>query len=127
MLPVSSAKSENCYLVSGNNGSGVTALQNALAFTNYDLRRGLWEYAGLLNGGSPYLSAHNWGIDGKFGTNTYKALRAFQEDARIGVDGKYGNETYSKLEFGEDHLTDGYKWVVSKLGFNGDGHPVYAY
>jgi peptidoglycan hydrolase-like protein with peptidoglycan-binding domain len=118
MVPISSAGGTDCYLQQQTQSAAVVALQNALAFTDYNLCPKLgkinWTYAGLLNGGSGALAANNWGIDGKFGTNTYKALYRFQVDKKLVYkDGKFGNESRGQLRFGErDIRSNGYKYQV---------------
>lgn len=51
--------------------------------------------------GSGY-SCGNTGADGDFGTNTYKAVRRFQQAKNIGVDGIVGRQTWYKLFNKED-------------------------
>jgi peptidoglycan hydrolase-like protein with peptidoglycan-binding domain len=132
IVPVSSAGSTNCLLKSPNTGAGVTALQNGLAFTDYDLRANppRYEYARILVG-NDYLAANNWGIDSLFGDKTYRALKRFQERNGLANDGQFGNNTRAKSWFGERDLRNGYKWTV--FDANSDGaspftvKPVYAY
>ena len=51
-----------------------------------------------------YLSAS--GIDGKFGTATYNAVRQYQASRGLGVDGKVGPQTRTALwnEYGNSML-----------------------
>ncbi|MDR1442393.1 MAG: peptidoglycan-binding protein [Bifidobacteriaceae bacterium] len=115
------------------------AVQNALAFTDYDLKKGAEKYrhAGLLVG-SAALAANNWGIDGTFGARTYAALRQFQKDKAFTYgtdDGSYGPASRDALYFGEDHIDPsgspfpGHKLTV-KIGSGTNGMvalAVYAY
>ena len=136
MVPVTSSTGTDCYLARYNTGSGVTAVQNGLAFTDYNLRvtPKQYEYAGILVGSSA-LAANNWGIDGSFGDKTYYALRAFQADYAIGVDGAFGNDSRQKMWMGENYLDNGYKYLVRgihKTGStwyytSGSQRKVYAY
>jgi hypothetical protein len=111
MVPVAGT-STDCLLKSANgynSGNGVRALQNALAFTDYDLKASnpKWKYAGILVG-SGALQANNWGIDGSFGSKTYNALVAYQTDKSTagGADGEYGNNTRDQMYFGEGYIRD---------------------
>ena len=58
-------------------GSDVKALQELLMQLGYALPK--------------------YGADAKFGTETEKALRAFQKEAGLTVDGKYGDRTHAAL------------------------------
>jgi hypothetical protein len=128
MMPVNSAGTSDCLLVKGNTGPGGTALQNGLAFTDSDLRRGYetYTYAKLLVGGTA-LAANNWGIDGGFETKMYNAPRQFQIDKQIrdsatgklNADGKFGNDTRSKSWYGHNTLTNGYKYLVQGVMYLG--------
>ncbi|MGA4850771.1 peptidoglycan-binding domain-containing protein [Streptomyces sp. G5(2025)] len=40
------------------------------------------------------------GVDGKFGTKTYNAVKTVQKKARISVDGQVGKNTWAKLRAG---------------------------
>ncbi|MDR2380599.1 MAG: peptidoglycan-binding protein [Bifidobacteriaceae bacterium] len=138
LVPVTSGISTDCYLIQGAANGAVTALQNGLAFTDYNLRANppRWEYAGILVG-SGALAANNWGIDGKFGSKTYYALRAFQADYLPAgqVDGKFGNDTRQKLWFGANNLVNGYKYMIRGVHktagtwyrTTGQDRKVYAY
>lgn len=78
VYPGTASGSTDCYLVKGNQGRGVSALQRALTYCeNYSTN----------------------GIDGSFGNNTYGALRSFQSARAIAVDGRYGNQTRNTLWF----------------------------
>jgi hypothetical protein len=116
MIPISSAGSTDCLLVSGNSGGGVTALQNGLAFTDYSLRAGhkSYEYARILVG-SDALEANNWGIDGNFGDKTYRAVKRFQENKKLANDGKFGNDMRHIAWVGHSVLTGGYKYLIQNV------------
>ena len=62
-------------LEKGSTGASVTALQQLLTAKSYSTK----------------------GIDGKFGANTDKALRDYQEDKGLTVDGACGKNTWSAL------------------------------
>ena len=64
----------------GSRGEAVREMQAALIARGYDLGR--------------------WGADGIFGTQTLKAVKAFQKDCGIKADGICAQETYGKL-YGE--------------------------
>lgn len=61
----------------GDEGSSVTALQAVLEANDY--------------------SCGKWGIDGDFGADTEKAVKAFQKARGINVDGIVGQQTWSAL------------------------------
>ncbi len=63
-------------LIYGNYGSRVRTLQNALVALGFDLPK----------------------VDGVFGSDTYKAVKAFQQTVGLEVDGKAGPKTLKKLE-----------------------------
>jgi len=70
---------------SGSNGAHVTLIQNALVSLGYPLPR--------------------FGVDGSFGDETQRAVKAFQEDVGITVDGIVGTNTVDfldKRDRGED-------------------------
>jgi murein L,D-transpeptidase YcbB/YkuD len=110
--------------------NAVTALQNALAFSDYNLRAkptAKWQYAGILVGGGK-LADNNWGIDGKFGVKTYNAVKAFQKNHGLGQDGIFGNETRQDgyLLFGENSIrSNGYKYQA--VGVFKSGSTWYNY
>jgi peptidoglycan hydrolase-like protein with peptidoglycan-binding domain len=117
IVPVTSAGNTDCLLADvdpDTTNTAVSALQNALAFSDYNLQASpaKWEYAGLLNNGSGALAANNWGIDGIFGINTYKAVKAFQHNHSLVKDGTFGNDTRSNyyLLFGENNFDSNYKY-----------------
>jgi peptidoglycan hydrolase-like protein with peptidoglycan-binding domain len=64
------------YLRKGNSGSAVIALQTALNKA----------------GAKPQIS-----VDGVFGNDTVKALKAFQQKNKLSVDGVAGPKTFSAL------------------------------
>lgn len=66
------------YLMKGDKGAEVKAMQEDLIFAGY--------------------SCGKDGADGSFGGNTEKALKAFQDDYKLEVDGKYGPKSKAKLE-----------------------------
>ncbi|GIG40443.1 hypothetical protein Cph01nite_22050 [Cellulomonas phragmiteti] len=72
--------STDCYLVNGNSGNGVRALQRALVYCE-----------GYSVGSS--------GIDGSFGNATKSAVLAFQRSFGLTPDGQYGNQTRNWLKF----------------------------
>ncbi len=80
ILPVSSAGSSNCYLVQGNTGNGVKAMQRAVMYCEL-----IWI------GDSQ--------VDGSFGPDTKNGLKNFQRGKEITVDGQYGNQTRDTLYF----------------------------
>ena len=61
----------------GMNGADVKAMQELLIQLGYDLPK--------------------YGADGKFGTETERALIMFQQDLEIEADGKYGIETHTTM------------------------------
>ncbi|QDH80411.1 DUF4157 domain-containing protein [Echinicola soli] len=63
---------------SGSNGTHVTMIQNALVGLDYPLPR--------------------FGVDGSFGDETQRAVKAFQEDVGIKVDGIVGTNTIDFLD-----------------------------
>ena len=66
-----------CRLLQKNmNGADVKELQEALLALGYTLA---------------------YGADGKFGSETQKAVKAFQKDAGLTQDGKYGDQTHAAL------------------------------
>ena len=81
-VPASLAQSTNCYLIQGNGGSGVSALQMALRDCN--------DHAGIA-------------VDGSFGPATKSAVVTFQSNrARLDgltVDGVYGVNTRNVMAF----------------------------
>ncbi len=78
--PTTSSGSTDCYLVQGNQGNGVKALQRGLKYCEY-------------------ISVGSSGIDGSFGPATKSALKTFQSGAGITVDGEYGNQTRDRIYF----------------------------
>ena len=91
----SGGSSTRNYLMKGDNSEAVKTMQKMLLALNYDL------------GG--------YGADGKFGSATDTALRAFQKDFNLTVDGKYGNNSKSALEAAYAALT-----ATIKRGDKGD-------
>jgi peptidoglycan hydrolase-like protein with peptidoglycan-binding domain len=67
----------NVVYENGDQGPGVTAVQEALELLGYDVG--------------------SFGADGRFGGDTTKAVQAFQTDAGIAADGKYGPNTRAAL------------------------------
>lgn len=79
-VPASSGGSIDCYLVRGNYGDGVWALQSALRYCNY-------KFSTLAT-------------DRSFGPKTEDAVTAFQINKKtIKVDGDYGRETRGVMSF----------------------------
>lgn len=78
-VPISSAGSRDCYLVQGNTGGGVSALQTALLYCE-----------------GYYIGP---GVDGVFGSNTKAGLKNFQLAKGLVVDGEYGNQTHNAIRF----------------------------
>lgn len=79
----------------GINGYDVRALQSAMADLGYDVG----------------------GIDGRFGSRTDRAVRAFQADNRLAVDGLVGRSTKAALA---GHRTDPADPEILSLGSRGD-------
>lgn len=79
----------------GINGYDVRALQAAMADLGYDVG----------------------GIDGRFGSRTDRAVRAFQADNRLAVDGLVGRSTKAALA---GHRTDPADPEILSLGSRGD-------
>lgn len=77
MVPVNNG-STNCYLVNGNQGKGVWALQMALKKCNYK---------------------YNLTADSSFGRITETAVTQLQRKKGITADGDYGSQTRSKMSF----------------------------
>lgn len=73
-----SAEGTHPTLRKGDVGTEVYQLQSMLMGSGYDLGR--------------------WGIDGEFGNDTEKAVRAFQKAAGLTVDGIVGPATWAALE-----------------------------
>lgn len=78
--PTTSAGSTDCYLVQGNQGNGVKALQRALKYCEY-------------------ISIGAAGVDGSYGPSTKSAVRTFQQSYSLTVDGQYGNQTRNWIRF----------------------------
>ena len=76
-------QTETAYptLRKGDKGDFVKKLQTALNKLGYDLGK--------------------WGIDGDFGSQTEKAVKAFQKDVGIGTDGVVGEKTWTALNDGK--------------------------
>ena len=72
-----SASTRN-YLMKGDKGTEVKAMQESLIYLCYDLGK--------------------YGADGDFGNSTDSAVRKFQKDNGLVVDGKYGVSSKAKLE-----------------------------
>ena len=66
------------YLMKGDKGDAVKAMQANLIYMGYNLGK--------------------YGADGSFGDDTDSALRKFQKDYKLTVDGKYGVSSKAKLE-----------------------------
>lgn len=79
-VPISATGTRDCYLVQGNEGGGVSALQTAIRFCEgYSI--------------GPY------GVDGKFGADTKAAVKSIQRAKRLTIDGEYGNRTHNAIRF----------------------------
>lgn len=78
-VPISAAGSRDCYLIQGNNGAGVSALQTALLYCE-----------------GYYIGP---GVDGVFGSSTKAGLKNFQLAKGLVVDGEYGNQTHNAIRF----------------------------
>lgn len=65
------------YLRAGSTGEDVRAVQRLLIANGYDCGR--------------------WGADGEFGSDTEKAVKAYQKKREIEVDGVVGKDTMSRL------------------------------
>ncbi len=79
-VPVTASGSSDCYLIQGNQGNGVRALQRALLFCE---RRDIGKA----------------GVDGVFGASTKSAVSAFQGSVNLTRDGEYGNNTRNRIWF----------------------------
>jgi peptidoglycan hydrolase-like protein with peptidoglycan-binding domain len=91
-------QSGNSTIVKGMSGNSVTEIQN------------------LLNAGGSKLNP-----DGKFGTNTYNALIAFQKKSgTTNQKGIVDADTYNKLKGGGEVLQD----VQNDNDFNADDEPL---
>lgn len=73
-----SAPAEKNYLEKGDSGAAVKTMQTMLIACGY--------------------SCGSAGVDGKFGSDTNSALRAFQKAKGLAVDGKYGPKSKKALE-----------------------------
>jgi len=80
VIPTTSSGSSDCYLVQGNSGNGVRALQRALVYCE-----------GYSVGSS--------GVDGSYGPATKSAVLSFQRGNGLTADGQYGNQTRNSIEF----------------------------
>ncbi len=79
-VPTTAGGSSDCYLVQGNTGNGVRALQRALVYCEG-------------------YSVGTSGVDGSFGQATRTALTSFQSGMPIATDGQYGNQTRNWIKF----------------------------
>lgn len=76
-VPASFGDSVTCLLRTGNDNTGVVALQDALRF----------------------CSGHNIKVDGDFGSKTRAALVRVQRRIGVAADGEYGPITLSHMRF----------------------------
>lgn len=83
-LPASSSHSSDCFLVIGDSGSGVGALQAALKQCNGQ--------SGLV-------------VDHSFGKQTKAAVEAVQRAHGITADGGYGNQTRGVMSWPDNNST----------------------
>ncbi|NTW40993.1 MAG: peptidoglycan-binding protein [Cellulomonadaceae bacterium] len=79
-LPTTSAGSTDCYLVQGNSGNGVKALQRGLVYCEN-------------------ISVGAYGVDGSFGASTKSAVKLLQSYNGLVQDGQYGNKTRNAMYF----------------------------
>ena len=80
VVPTTSGGSSDCYLVLGNSGNGVKALQRTLVYCEG-------------------YSVGAYGVDGVYGSATKGAVTSFQGAMGITQDGQYGNQTRNYLQF----------------------------
>ena len=82
----------NGLLGVGDSGSAVKSLQKRLTALGYDTK----------------------GVDGDFGPNTERALKAFQKDAHVDVDGVAGPQVFKALDKAEKKKADAEKEAEKK-------------